>query len=187
MVDILRTHRPPPRRVPFTVHIRQVNGQTEVRAQNHLRFISETPPVFWTNWRRQAKRAGKSPEQNRLTSQASDSALGSLSGIRDLKAVCVNALEKEGQEDQRAGRPPRAAGHPEACRSPSTGGGPSSLAPPHHLLCCHCPCVAQGTWMGGSGPQVTWSGGCSTQPGVLYQAHGFRVTYGIQGHLGRLP
>lgn len=37
---------------------------------------------------------------------------------------------EEGQEDPKGRRPPRAAGHPEACRSPSTGGGPFLLAPP---------------------------------------------------------
>lgn len=104
--------------MPFTVHARQVNGQTEVQEQNHLRLISETPLVFWKNWRRQTTRAGKEPR----TEQAHVSGLGLCpqvpsQGSKTSRLFVWNALEKEGQEDQRAGGLPeqqaiqRHAGH----------------------------------------------------------------------------
>lgn len=64
----------------------------------------------------------------------------------------------------------RAAGHPHVCRSLSTGGRFSHLSPHTcRLSCCHWPCMAPGTWLGGSSQQPTWPAPREGSPGPVGQ------------------
>lgn len=103
-----------------------------------------------------------------------------------MKTVYVEWPREGGTGRSKGRNPSRAAGPPDACRSPSTG-GVSLLPCPRHLPSLPLPpaCVAQGTCMGNSGPRATWSG--RKQPparevgrGAPCQAHGVWVTW--EGH-----